>query len=274
MKKAINLYCVRGYSTKEKLDEIKKCGFDAVFLGYNCTAETMNLQQQIDYCKKIGLEISMIHCVYAEPKLNDFWADSLNGKFVEKNLINQIESIKNLGVQNFVIHTCGSKEVKNSLIGLDRLKHLLNYAKQYNINLCVENLYDKSQIDYIFKNLQDKNLRFCYDCGHENCFTKNANFAYTYCNLMQVVHLHDNFGQKDEHKTLWNGTINKEQLAKNLANTNLEYLSAEVKSKSKVLAITELRQYLSENLQALQKLDLLIQNERNHFSVSKKVNNF
>ena len=103
MKKAINLYFYKA-DTKEKLDLIKKAGFDGVILGVYEGVETMSLKDQVDYCNQIGLGISMIHCSYIEPKLNGLWCeDSNDGDFTEKDYIQQIEAIKDYGVKEVII---------------------------------------------------------------------------------------------------------------------------------------------------------------------------
>ena len=67
MKKAINLYFCNE-ETKIKLDAIKSAGYDGVMLGVDTKNETLSLDQQVEYCKTIGLEISMIHCSYDPEK--------------------------------------------------------------------------------------------------------------------------------------------------------------------------------------------------------------
>ena len=256
MKKAINLYALTG-DTKEKLDNIKKAGYDGVFLGVYDKKETMTLEQQVEYCKKIGLGISMIHCSYVEPKLNGLWIeDNEDGKFTENDLLNQIERIKNFGVKDFVIHTNGGFDVQNTKEGLTRLKKILTLCEKYDINLCIENLYVSSQVEYIFNNLKSKNLTFCYDCGHDNFLTPGSNLVEKYGHMLTTTHLHDNNGKADEHLTLGLGNINQNKLAKDLAKCNFEYLSAEVRENNPELTQIEA---LKRNLTALEKLDRLIQ---------------
>lgn len=256
MKKAINLYAFGG-DTKEKLDNIKKAGFDGVFLGVYDKKETMTLEEQVKYCNKIGLGISMIHCSYVEPKLNGFWLEnSEDGDFTENDLLNQVERIKKLGVKDFVIHTNGGFDVQNTETGLARLKNILSLCEKYDINLCVENLYVDSQVEYIFNNIKSKNLTFCYDCGHDNFLTPGSTLVEKYGNLLTTTHLHDNNGKADEHLTLGMGNIEQEKLAKKLAKCNFEYLSAEVRENNPELTQLEA---LKKNLAALNRLDKLIE---------------
>lgn len=267
MKRAINLYLMNG-DTKEKLDNIKNIGFDGVLLGIYSKNETMNLFEQIEYCKKIGLEISMIHCSYEEKLLNELWVNgSKIGIQVTNDLIQQIESIKNYNVKNFVIHTCGSKNTLTNICGLKRLKKILKVCEKYDINLCIENLYSAEQIKYIFDNLKSKNLKFCYDCGHENFLTQNANFVEEYANILNTTHVHDNHGETDEHLILGNGNIDIFKLARNLAKCNFDFLTAEIKTFNNNCSQVEI---LKNTYNSLVNLENLIQiNKKNTLNFNK-----
>jgi sugar phosphate isomerase/epimerase len=54
-------------------------------------------------------------------------------------------------------------------------------------------------IDNIFKNIKSDRLKFCYDSGHENCFTPGADFLAKYGDKLAALHHHDNDGSSDQH---------------------------------------------------------------------------
>lgn len=258
MKKAINLYFANA-ETKEKLDAIKNAGFDGVLLGVYNKSETMNLREQATYCKKIGLGISMIHCSYNEPKLNSIWLEGEEGNEVIADLINQVEEISSYDCKNFVIHTNGSKEVKITEIGVNRIRTLLNVCAKYDINLNIENLYSAEQVEFIFNSINHKNLTFCYDCGHENFLTPNQRLANVYKNKITTTHLHDNHGLTDEHKILGKGNIDLDLLAEDLAMSDVEYLTLELKNGTQEIDINN---FLKEAFNSLTKLSNEIQNHK------------
>ncbi len=252
MKKAINLYfCAK--NTEEKLKLIKKAGYDGVLLGVNEQNETLTLAEQIKLMKKLGLEIAMIHCRYNQFNLNYLWEKGECGDEVENDLIQQIEKIKDFGENiNFIIHTSGNKLCKTNKVGLGRIKRILKICEKYNVNLCVENVHIASQIEYIFKNLKSKNLKFCFDSGHENFLSYGAEFAKKYADLLVATHIHDNNGLKDEHMIIGKGTINYDELAKDLARANFEFLTAEIKYFDEK---TVAQKVLKDNLVALNELE-------------------
>lgn len=124
MKKAINLYfCAK--RTDEKLRLIKNAGYDGVLLGVNEKNETMTLAEQIELMKKLGLEISMIHCEYDESKLNHIWENSEIGDEVENELMRQIEKIKYFGEND-----SAEKVLKDNLVALNKLEDKINLHKE------------------------------------------------------------------------------------------------------------------------------------------------
>ncbi len=77
--------------------------------------------------------------------------------------------------------------------------------------LTLENVFECGpwEMKELFKNLEDCHVGFCFDIGHQACFSQ-ASFqkwmeilgAY-----VQQLHLHDNNGLTDEHRGLGFGTI-------------------------------------------------------------------
>lgn len=256
MKKAVNLYFYKA-DTKEKLNAIKSNGYDGVLLSIYTKEETMSLDDQILYCKKIGLEIPMIHCQYNPAELDYFWDnESETAEKVMNDYIAQIESISNSGIKNFVVHLSGLNPAKTSKYGLKRLEKILKICEKYNINLCIENLEYPYQTEYIFENISHKNLSFCYDSGHKNCFSRDSKIAQKHSKIITSLHIHDNDGTRDGHMILGQGTANIELLAKEISMSSCDFLTAEIKYRNTEHSMDDI---LKQNLTALVSLDNKIQ---------------
>jgi sugar phosphate isomerase/epimerase len=93
---------------------------------------------------------------------------------------------------------------------LNRIKRLIEKAERNNVNIAIENVRHPEYLDYVFDNIQSDRLKFCYDSGHENCFTKGINYLEKYGDKLGAMHLHDNNGIKDEHLLPFEGNINWE----------------------------------------------------------------
>ena len=82
MRKSVNIYFNNDISCKDKLETIKKIGYDEFFTGIYDKNEDMSWKDQILYGQSIGLECSMIHCSYFEPDLNYFWKEGKKGEII------------------------------------------------------------------------------------------------------------------------------------------------------------------------------------------------
>lgn len=221
MKKAINLY-ISKIDTLDKINYIKEAGFEGIYTGMYNKPENMELDDIIAKFKELGFVVPQMHCSYIEPKLKDIWQEGESGDEQIQSLLNQIDQTAKYGIKNFVIHTNGEFNPPISKIGLERIEKLLKRSNQYDINLCIENLYDFNQMKFIFDNIENKNLKVCYDCGHNNCLNPNDAVFETFKDKITVLHLHDNHGKPlqgigDEHLMLGEGNMNLESLAQNLA---------------------------------------------------------
>lgn len=257
MKKSVNLYFNNTADSARKLEAIKQLGYDEFYTGIYDKPETLTFAEQIEYAKKLGLKSSMVHCSYYEPRLNNFWLDNEQGEEVLKSYLEQIKLCKGVA-KNFVVHLNGSKESIVSEVGLRRIKALLAECEKYDINLCIENLYSAQEIPYIFKNIKHKNLKICYDIGHQNFLTPNFDVMKEYGQYVTVLHLHDNDGVKDLHNIVGTGTVNWQHFAKQMASRNDLVLCSEVKQHDD----SRFFDFLAKNLNALRVLEALITKNR------------
>ena len=260
MLKSVNVYFNPKIDTKDKLNKIKELGYNECFTGLDRYAENISLKKEIKYIKKLGFNITMIHCKYDGKILDNFWLDNKIGDYIVKDYSKQMKKIKGF-TKNFVIHLNGSRNSTTSEIGIERIKKLLEVAKKCDLNLCIENLFSSFEIPYIFDHINDEHLKICFDVGHKNCLTPNFDLIKDYGKYISVLHIHDNNSKNDEHKILGTGTINLKELAKDLSMYTNLVLSAEVKQKDD----NDYIEYLKENYIALTNLENDISNLINKF---------
>lgn len=266
MKKAINLY-VSNIDTMSKIDFIKDAGFDSIYTGIYNKPENIELDEIINIFKSYGFDIPQMHCSYIEPKLKYIWEDGEVGQQQIDNLLLQIDQTAKYGIKNFVIHTNGEHNPPISKIGLERIRTLLERCKKYDINLCVENLYDYKQLKYIFDNIEDDNLKICFDCGHHNCLTPNAPLTEELGHKIAVLHLHDNHGPiengtGDEHLMVGQGEINLEKLASDIALMNDDIVLC---AEYKVAPEKCNKEYFYKAKESLDKLEKLVLKYKNNY---------
>ncbi len=229
MKKSVNLYFSNNKLEKEKLIQIKSCGFDEFFTDIYDEGENLSLVEQINFAKSLGLECTMIHCLYNEKNLHFFWEKGVDGDILCEEYGRQIEMSKGL-TKNFVIHLNASKDQKQSVYGLKRLRKLLEICDDCDINLCIENLYSDKEIPYVFRYIINDRLKICYDIGHQNFLTPDFDIVGKYGRYVNVLHMHDNHGIKDEHLICGKGSIEWKKVADSLRLIPNIVLSAEIRN--------------------------------------------
>lgn len=230
MKKSINLYFTNNKLEKEKLIQIKNQGFDEFFTDIHDDGEDLTLAEQINFGKKLGLNCTMIHCLYNEQILHYFWEKGEKGDEICEEYCRQIKMAKGFA-NNFVVHLNACKDQKQSKFGLNRLRKLLKLCEECQINLCIENLYSEKEIPYIFRYIKHDRLKICFDIGHQNFLTPKFDLLKKYSEFVSVLHMHDNNGFKDEHLICGNGSIEWKKVAKDLKKISNIVLSAEIKDK-------------------------------------------
>lgn len=62
------------------------------------------------------------------------------------------------------------------------------------------------------------NVKFCYDTGHENCFSKHTDCLTKFGNKLACLHIHDNDGNTDGHMIPFDGSLNFEKFLRKLKN--------------------------------------------------------
>lgn len=264
MKKAINLY-VSEIDTLDKINWIKEAGFEAIYTGMYNNPETIELNKIIEIFKKNNFGIPQMHCSYIEPKLKDLWFTGESGDDQEKFLLSQIDETAKYDIKNFVIHTNGEYNPPITNYGIKRIKRLLERCKEYDINLCIENLYSYKQMRFIFDNIEDDNLKVCYDCGHDNCLKTEQPIFEAFKDKITVLHLHDNHGKPkkgigDEHLMLGLGNMDLNKLAEKLSTLPEDIVLC---AEYKVSPENCNKEYFIKSKQSLDMLEKMIAMHRN-----------
>lgn len=229
MKKSVGLYFNNSKLEYKKIELVKRIGFDEFFSDIYDEGEDLSLKQQCEFGKSLGLNCTMIHCLYNEPDLHYFWEIGDNGDEICEKYCNQIRLIKGL-TKNFVVHLNANKNQKQSLIGIERIRQMLSVCDQCDINLCIENLYSETEIPYIFNNIKHEKLKICFDTGHKHFLTPNFEVIKNFYKYVEVLHMHDNHGKSDEHLICGRGNIDWKNFAKELRVIPNIVLSCEARS--------------------------------------------
>ena len=254
MLKGINLYFSEKMPLEKRIKLVKDAGFDGVLMSYPDPEETDQkwLKKTLDGC---GLKVLMIHARYDEKTLDKFWEKGEIGDMVEADYARQIANCKFFAPVDMVFHFGASKNSKFTKIGKERISRLLQIAKGKDIRVCSENLYLDDMQNEILRSFGQKNIKMCYDCGHENFLTPNAKFLENFGEYVVQTHLHNNNGQLDQHKPLDEGIIDYDIIAKRLAKLDkIPPLCLEVRKNDN----RRVANFLREQKESLDKLEAKI----------------
>ena len=107
---------------------------------------------------------------------------------------------------------------------------LCEYAKDYNVNICIENMPTKRHklagipaiVDFV-KELNYDNFFICLDTGHCCVSGDDSGEMVRLCgNLLKVLHIHDNNGERDQHLPPYYGKINWKSFKQGLSDIGFD----------------------------------------------------
>lgn len=178
----------------EMIEAIKNAGFEAVIVNLNGKFDN---DKMIDIIRNVGLDIENCHAPHKH--INQLWVDSEYGDGVFEMLKNNIIECGKYEIPRTIWHvSAGNNYPPISQLGIDRVARLIEVADQNNVDICLENQRFFHFIDYIYAKLDCPRLRFCYDSGHEACFSQTKLALPKYRHKLAALHLHDNNGVYNE----------------------------------------------------------------------------
>lgn len=195
-----------GVPVERTVKAIKKAGFDGAFVQWYNKGVTCSKTEQVTLCRDNGLDVEFAHLGYE--RINDLWLDGKDGDRLIDEYIDDIESLKKLGITLSVMHTMSSPTPPPiNEIGLNRLIRLFKAAEEIGVKLAVENLRIREYFDCAFDAASFDNVGVCFDAGHCHLHFKDEFDWERYANKIFALHLHDNDGTDDQHRLPFDGNV-------------------------------------------------------------------
>lgn len=126
--------------------------------------------------------------------------------------------------------------LKNIIKNLDLI---LKKAEEYKIYLAIENIFEGTceNLKKLIEHFSSPYLGHCFDTGHFNIFSRIS--LKTWLDEMGkyflALHIHDNFGFKDNHLPVGRGTFPFSFFIKNLPDNNLKWITMEMHDEEEVV---------------------------------------
>ncbi len=194
----INLHAVKGLTDEEYLRRIAALGFRTTFTGVH----DPDRQKAIaSLCERFGIACETLHAPFGH--INDIWLDKPEGQAMLDELIRCIDHCRIAGASIAVVHlSAGMTPPPVTDIGRRRFTGLVEYAASKNVRIAFENQRMLSNIAWAFETFPSDPVGFCWDCGHESCFTPGRHYMELFGSRLICTHIHDNTAVFNEDKHL------------------------------------------------------------------------
>ena len=167
----------------------KNAGFTSTFTGAN-TRDLMEMNARIT--TESGLDVDNMHAPFNG--INNMWLDNAEGADIFSRLKDTIEVCATYGIKKTVIHISSGWVVPQlNDLGFSRYDYLVEYAAQKGVSIAFENLRMPGNLGALMERYEHaENVGFCWDAGHELCYTPRWEYLPLYGHRTICVHLHDN----------------------------------------------------------------------------------
>lgn len=212
----------------EKMRALRDAGFQDVMLHWFDENDQDNHLYRYDEALKAGLGVHTAH--FAMDKTHFLWQDCAEGEQYGKELLTAIKECGERHIENLVIHT--TKKLITpppNEIGVRRIEKAVRLTEEEHVNIAVENTRFLEYNQYLYDHVPSDCLKFCFDCGHANCFTPNEDPLGRFADRLVTTHIHDNHRMKDadEHLMPGEGLIDLDTVFRRLIALDCKYFNLE-----------------------------------------------
>ena len=211
----INYEKMGNWTIEDYIKKASEVGFNTFFSSARAMEDHMLMANAL---AKYGMEYDIVHGPFSH--INDIWFNTDAGEIMYKELAECIDQCVEAKANAMVVHlSSGLKAPAISEIGQARFKRLVDYAIQKNIKIAFENQRKLANLAWALETFEDTDMvGFCWDCGHESCFTPGREYMPLFGDRLICTHIHDNEGEynKDSHIIPFDGNINYERFAEHI----------------------------------------------------------
>ncbi len=209
-KLGVNIDALAPEELKEHVQIIKNVGFEAVFLSFDTVEATV---ERCKLVREAGLEVDNLHAPFNG--INHMWLEGEEGEQMLARLMATVDCCAILGLKKTVVHlSSGFDSPQVNDIGTARYDRLVAYGKEKGVQIVFENLRKLANVAFAMERYPEAG--FCWDSGHELCYTPGWEFMPLFGKRMTCIHLHDNLGilTADQHLLPFDGKRDWEKTAR------------------------------------------------------------
>lgn len=209
---------------EEQIKIFKAVGFDCFFVDHYRSDDPIALYRKI--ADNVGIQFETIHGpFFGEGDANHLWLEGEIGDGTLEFHMQRLQSCIDFNVPKYIMHTTiGITPPEISQAGIDRFKRLADHAASNGVKLCFENLEPFPHLHRIMAEIPDYH-GFCWDVGHNLCYSPHVDMMALYGNRLLCTHIHDNWGvtrpgfiecRDDKHLLPFDGTMDWHYVAEKI----------------------------------------------------------
>ncbi len=218
---------------------IRNAGFDGCFWVAEPDTDPMEIAKP---ARDQGLFMEFIHAPV--PGVDKVWIEGEEGESHIRMLTQWMYGCARAQIPMMVCHVWTKyTPVKPGQLGIDRFGKLLDLAQQEGVKIAFENAEVPKFMTVVCNHLgQHPAAGFCFDSGHELCYTDGVDQLAQFGDKLLCTHLNDNMGRTgelctsadDAHMMPFDGLVDWQSVADRLKMRNYQgTLTFELKMKNK-----------------------------------------
>ncbi len=233
---------------------IRDLGFTRVFSGSDDPEQVLRRAEQIHAA---GLRYDTLHAPF-KGIMNAIWQTGDEGEETLRRILVCVDLCAEVGAPIAVVHlSAGDKAPPPTDIGRERFIRLVEHATAKGVKIAFENQRKLANIAWAFEEFKDSDtVGFCWDCGHEGCFTPGRRYMPLFGERLICTHIHDNDGVlgSDRHLLPYDGTLDFDYVADALRAAPAVPLILELKRKDALYAGMSDEEYLLRAAASIRRL--------------------
>ena len=217
----INLEAIRGLTDEVYIKTIADLGFTATF---SMAKDYEKMEQLGTLCAAHNIRFDTLHAPFDH--INDIWLAGEGGDRMLAELKDCVDKCLVVGAPIAVVHLSSKMNPPTITdIGRGRFGELVAHAQKKGVKIAFENQRKLFNLAWAFETFKPEDgVGFCWDCGHENCFTPGMQFMPLFGSRLICTHLHDNLGifNDDRHMLPFDGGVDFDRVARQIRESGFE----------------------------------------------------
>ena len=257
----INMHAKKGLSAADFAKAARGLGFSTVF---SLPKEQEVMLENANALAAAGMSYETLHAPFKG--INAIWQEGEEGNEMLLKMMDCVDFCVTVGAPIAVVHlSSGDNPPPPTDVGRGRFIRLVDYAIGKGIKIAFENQRKLHNISWSFEEFRDtETVGFCWDCGHESCFTPGRRYMPLFGDRLVCTHIHDNLGiyNADQHLLPFDGQIDFSYVANAIKESGYTgSLMLEIKGNSDFYAELSVEAFLERAAVSVKRLRKMIDGE-------------